>query len=84
MVLNSGNLNKLGARTALAEDPEDPTLGARSLPGTPEVSWASDEEESTSVLHLVEEEATPADQPRPEDKGFGEEARMNASSAGGK
>ena len=84
MVLNSGTLNQLGAPTALAEDPEDPNLGPRSLPHTPEISWASDEEEYTSVLDIVEEEAPPAIQLRPEDKVFGEEGRNNASSTGGK
>ena len=82
MVLNAGTINKLGATSALEEDPEDPTLGARTLPRTPEVSWESDGEDSVSVLDLVEDEATPADLPRPEDKDFGADKEINALGAG--
>ena len=84
MVLNSGAPNKLGTSTALSENPENPTLGARSIPRTPEVSWESDEEDSVSVLDLVEDEATPVDQPRLEDKVFGTEEEINALGAGQK
>ena len=84
MVLKSGSLNKLGASTALAEDPVDKTLGARSLPCIPDSRWASDNEDSTSILNLVEEETTAEDQPRAEDKELGQRGRINASNTGGK
>ena len=71
-----------GAPHALEEDKKDPTLGARSLPRTPEVSWKSDEEESISVLDVVEEEATPADKPRPEDNVFEQDLEIDALGAG--
>ena len=57
-----------------SEDISQP--GARPRPRTPVVNWESDREESIAVLDLVDEEATPTDQPRPEHKIYEKPTRV--------
>ena len=77
MVLKPNSDRDLGAPQAPEEQSEDISQpGARPRPRTPVINCESDGEDSIAVLDLVEEEATPADQPGPEHKIYEKTTRV--------